>query len=136
MVESIKGRVNRADFGEAEMKHYRLGFEKSHPQGIESRRPILSFLRSIPVAGEPKEVVEIMDSGRKWLEEISQSIPILFFDVQPGTMMPEDREFIRGLGENVTEIEVKGGHMVTEDSPEDIGIAIVEWFREKVLGEK
>ena len=74
----------------------RQGFEKSHPQGIESRRPILSFVRSIPVAGNPAEVVEIMDSGRKWLEKSSKSIPVLFFSVQPGTMMPEDRDFIRG----------------------------------------
>ena len=65
MLESMKDRVNRTDFGEAEMKHYRQGFEKSHPQGIESRRPILSFVRSIPVAGNPAEVVEIMDSGAR-----------------------------------------------------------------------
>lgn len=133
MLESMKDRVNRTDFGEAEMKHYRQGFEKSHPQGIESRRPILSFVRSIPVAGNPAEVVEIMDSGRKWLEKSSKSIPVLFFSVQPGTMMPEDRDFIRGLGENVTEIEVEGGHMITEDSPDEVGEAIVKWFREKVV---
>lgn len=133
MIESMKDRVSRADFGEEEMKHYRKGFEKSHPQGIESRRPILSFVRSIPVAGEPRQVVEIMDSGRMWLEKRSQSIPILFFSVQPGSMMPEDREFIRGLGENVTEVEVNGEHMVTEDSPDDVGRGIAKWFREKVV---
>ena len=74
-----------------------------------------------------------MNSGRKWLEESSQSIPILFFSVQPGTMMPEDRDFIRKLGENVTEIAVEGGHMVTEDNPDEIGKTIAKWFREKVV---
>mmetsp|Transcript_18451 Transcript_18451/g.32272 ORF Transcript_18451/g.32272 Transcript_18451/m.32272 type:complete len:339 (+) Transcript_18451:105-1121(+) len=132
MLESMKDRVNRADFGEAEMEYYRQGFEKTHPQGIESRRPILSFVRSIPVAGEPREVIEIMDSGRIWLERSSQSIPILFFSVQPGTMTSEDRNFIRGLGGNVTEIEVEGGHMITEDSPNDVGRGIVKWFQKKV----
>ena len=83
--------------------------------------------------GNPAEVVEIMDSGRIWLEKSSKSIPVLFFSVQPGTMMPEDRDFIRGLGENVTEIEVEGGHMITEDSPDEVGEAIVKWFREKVV---
>ena len=70
---------------------------------------------------------------RIWLEKSSKSIPVLFFSVQPGTMMPEDRDFIRGLGENVTEIEVEGGHMITEDSPDEVGEAIVKWFREKVV---
>jgi haloalkane dehalogenase len=135
MLESMSDRVNRADFGEAEMMHYRQGFEKSHSQGIESRRPILSFVRSIPVAGKPPEVVEIMDSGRGWLES-SSTLPILFFSVQPGTMMQGDRDFIRGLGENVTEIEVEGGHMVTEDSPDDVGSGIAKWFREKVAVEQ
>ena len=114
------------------MKHYRRGFEKSHPQGIESRRPILSFVRSIPVAGEPSEVVGVMDAGREWLIK-SSSLPILFFNVLPGTMMPGDRDFIRQLGENVTEIDVEGGHMVTEDCPDDVGKGIAQWFREKVV---
>jgi len=130
MLESMKDRVLRTDFGEAEMKHYRQGFEKTHPQGIESRRPILSFVRSIPVAGEPPEVVEIMDAGRAWLAD--SQIPILFFSVQPGTMMPGDRDFIRGLGKNVTEIEVEGGHMVTEDCPDDVGRNILKWFEENL----
>ena len=63
----------------------------------------------------------------------SSATPILFFSVQPGTMMPGDRDFVRGLGENVTEVEVEGGHMATEDSPDDIGKAIVNWFSEKVV---
>ena len=132
MLMSMKDRVNRANFGEAEMKYYLQGFEKSHPQGIESRRPILSFVRSIPVAGNPPKVVEMMDSGRKWLEKSSQSIPILFFNIEPGTMEKVDRDFIRGLGRNVTEIEVKGKHMITEDSPDDVGRGVAKWFREKV----
>ena len=132
MLESMSDRVTRADFGEAEMKHYRRGFEKSHPQGIESRRPILSFVRSIPVAGEPSEVVDIMDAGREWLVN-SRSLPILFFNVLPGTMMPGDRDFIRKLGENVTEIDVEGGHMVMEDCPDDVGRGVAQWFREQVM---
>ena len=112
------------------MKHYREGFDKKHPHGIEARRPILSFVRSVPVAGNPPEVVDIMDSGRTWLETVT-TIPILFFSVQPGTMMPEERNFIRGLGKRVTEIEVAGAHMVTEDSPDDVGEGIAKWFREK-----
>ena len=89
-------------------------------------------MRSIPVGGEPPDVVEIMESGKAWLEK-SSTVPILFFSVQPGTMMPRDRDFIRGLGDNVTEVEVEGGHMVTEDCPDDVGRSLAEWFREKVV---
>ena len=80
MLNSMPDRVDRKSFGEEEMKHYREGFGKMHPQGIEARRPILSFVRSIPVAGNPPEVVDIMDSGRTWLEA-STTMPILFFSV-------------------------------------------------------
>eukprot|EP00944_MAST-04C_sp_MAST-4C-sp1_P008277 g8277.t1 len=132
MLNSMPDRVDRKSFGEEEMKHYREGFDKKHPHGIEARRPILSFVRSVPVAGNPPEVVDIMDSGRTWLETVT-TIPILFFSVQPGTMMPEERNFIRGLGKRVTEIEVAGAHMVTEDSPDDVGKGIAKWFREKVI---
>ena len=126
MIESMSDRVNR-DLTDDEMSHYRKGFEEPG----EARRPILSFIRSIPVAGEPAEVVDIMDKGRSWLEK--SDIPTLFVCVEPGTMMPEDRNFIRSL-RNVTEVSVAGAHMVTEDSPDEVGSAIVNWYRENSFG--
>jgi haloalkane dehalogenase len=124
MLESMSKRVNRG-LTEEEMHHYR----KPYPD-VESRRPILAFVRSIPVAGEPAEVVRVMDEGRKWIMEAS--VPKLFVSVEPGTMMQEDRDFIR-TWKNVTEVSVSGGHMVTEDSPDEVGQAIVKWFSETVM---
>mgnify|MGYP003327630315 CR=1 FL=1 len=43
--------------------------------------------------------------------------------------MPGDRNFVRSL-RNVTEVAVAGRHMVTEDSPAEVGLAITKWFRE------
>ena len=60
------------------------------------------------------------------------SVPKLFVSVEPGTMMQEDRDFIR-TWKNVTEVSVSGGHMVTEDSPDEVGQAIVKWFSETVM---
>ena len=127
MLETMPDRVARPDFVKSgpEMAHYRKGYGD-----VESRRPILSFVRSIPVAGEPAEVVTIMDAGRKWIE--STEVPTLFLCVEPGTMTPEDRDFIR-TWKNVTEVAVEGAHMVTEDCPDDVGRAIVKWFQESVL---
>ena len=129
MVESMVDRVERSDFVKEgpEMTHYRTGFED-----VESRAPVLAFLRSIPVAGEPKEVVDIMGAGRRWIVEEGMEMPKLFFSVEPGTMMDADRDFIRSWT-NVTEVGVSGGHMATEDSPREVGDAIAKWFREKVL---
>eukprot|EP00937_MAST-01D_sp_MAST-1D-sp2_P000973 g973.t1 len=128
MLESMPDRVNRG-LSQEEMRHYRQGYE----HGRESRRPILSFVRSIPVAGEPADVVEIMDAGREWLEAgAGREIPKLFFSVEPGTLTPEDREYTRGW-RNVTEVVVKGGHMVTEDRPDEVGGAIEKWLRETVI---
>ena len=125
MLESMPERVNRP-LAEEEMRHYRKGFEEPG----EARRPMLSLIRSIPVAGEPADVVNIMDAGSAWLK--SSDLPILFVSVEPGTMTPGDRDFVRTL-RNVTEVAVAGGHMVTEDSPDDVGMNIAKWLRESVL---
>jgi len=122
MLESMPDRVNRP-LTEEEMGYYRQGFTEPG----ESRRPILALVRSIPVAGEPADVVDIMDAGRAWLE--SSDLPTLFVSVEPGTMMPGDRDFVRSW-KNVTEVSVSGGHMVTEDSPDKVGLAIAKWLRE------
>ena len=58
-------------------------------------------------------------------------MPTLFLSVEPGTMTDDDREFIRGW-KGVTEVSVNGGHMVTEDCPDEVGRAIAEWFGECV----
>ena len=130
MLESMPNRVSRSDFIKSgpEMEQYRKGFE----DGPESRRPILAFLRSIPVAGEPKDVVDIMETGPNWIVQgEGRDIPKLFVSVEPGTMTPEDRAFIRSW-DQVTEVKMKGGHMVTEDCPDAVGEAIGKWFRERV----
>ena len=126
MIESMKDRVNRP-LADEEMRHYRQPFLEPG----EPRRPILSFVRSIPVAGDPKDVVDIMGAGRAWLE--ASDLPKLFLSVQPGTMMEGDRDFVRGL-KNVTEVPVAAGHMVTEDSPDAVGQAIAQWYRETTTG--
>ena len=55
----------------------------------------------------------------------------LFVSVEPDTMTPEDRDYVRSW-KNVTAVVVKGGHMVTEDSPDNVGQAIDNWFQESV----
>jgi haloalkane dehalogenase len=146
MLESMSDRVHSRDLDKSEkggeMEWYRKGFTEGTP---ESRRPILTLVRSIPVAGHPAEVVDIMDRGREWIVEQNQ-MPILFLSAEPGTLTEEDRGFFREGGEifsrkngesgdnksggNVTEVSIQNaGHMATEDDPEGIGRAIARWYR-------
>jgi haloalkane dehalogenase len=130
MLESMPARVKRK-LNENEMAYYRRPFPD-----CESRLPILAFVRSIPVAGEPRDVVEIMDAGREWIESSTEAgnLKVLFVNAEPGTMTEDDRNCIRSW-RNVTEVVVNGGHMVTEDCPDEVGMAIAKWFREVVVQE-
>ena len=129
MLNSMPDRVDRKSFGEEEMKHYR-GVRQEAPSRHRGSAPYPFVCAFCTRCRKPPEVVDIMDSGRTWLETVT-TIPILFFSVQPGTMMPEERNFIRGLGKRVTEIEVAGAHMVTEDSPDDVGEVLQNGFERK-----
>jgi haloalkane dehalogenase len=91
----------------------------------EDRRPTLTWPRQIPLAGEPADVVEIVQSYADWLN--TSDLPKLFINAEPGTILiNEQREFCRGWP-NQTEVTVKGLHFVQEDSPDEIGSAIAEW---------
>lgn len=99
-----------------EMNRYRAPFVEPG----ESRRPTLTWPRQIPVAGEPADVCEIVDAYCAWLQQ-SDSIPKLFINADPGTVLiGAQRELARGFP-NQEEITVKGLHFIQEDSPVEIG---------------
>ena len=88
----------------------------------ESRRPTLTWPRQIPLDGEPAEVVAIVDDYGQWLA--ANSIPKLFIDADPGTILiGRQRDFCRAWP-NQQEVTVKGLHFIQEDSPAAIGQAI------------
>ncbi|WP_025898275.1 haloalkane dehalogenase [Sneathiella glossodoripedis] len=88
----------------------------------EDRRPTLTWPRQIPIAGEPKEVVDIVQAYANWLS--SCNLPKLFINAEPGSILiGEQREFCR-TWPNQQEISVKGLHFIQEDSPTEIGQAI------------
>ena len=92
----------------------------------EARRAMLSFARAIPLDGEPADVARLMLDARAWLEQTD--VPKLLILGDPGsTMTPEDRDRARAWP-NVTEATVAGKHLLTEDSPVEIGAAIARWW--------
>jgi haloalkane dehalogenase len=106
-----------------EMAHYRRPF--SEPG--ETRRPTLSWPRQIPIDGEPADVVEIVSNYAEWLP--STPVPKLFINAEPGAILTgRQREFCRTWSHQ-REVTVPGSHFVQEDSPEQIGEALSEWYQ-------
>jgi haloalkane dehalogenase len=108
---------------DAEMTVYRQPFLKS-----EDRWPTLTWPRQIPIAGEPEDVVAIVDAYAKWMAD--NDVPKLFVNAEPGAIrIGRVREFCRGWT-NQTEVTVPGSHFIQEDSGPAIGRAIAGWIRD------
>ena len=112
---------------EEEMAVYRRPFANTG----EDRRPTLTWPRQIPLAGEPADVIEIVEAYGKWLSEAD--VPKLFVNAEPGAITTGAmRDFCRSWP-NQTEITVPGNHFIQEDSPHEIGAAASE-FVKKISG--
>ncbi len=121
-VEAILPASIIRDLEPAEMAEYRRAFEN---QG-EDRRPTLTWPRQIPIDGEPADVVSIVESYADWL--VTGEVRTLFVDADPGSILiGAQREFVRSWP-NQTEVTVSGLHFIQEDSPNEIGQAIVDWI--------
>lgn len=93
----------------------------------ESRRPMLTWPREIPIDGEPADVVAVVERYGRWLA--ASPVPKLFVNAEPGSILVgAQREFCRGWP-NQREVTVRGLHFVQEDSPAEIGDAIAEFVR-------
>src|SRR5207237_4501862 len=77
-----------------------------------SRQPMLSWTRELPIAGQPEDVVRIVESYSQWLS--TSPIPKLFIDADPaGFPIGAQREFCRAWP-NQQPVTVKGAHLVQE----------------------
>ena len=107
---------------ETEMDIYRKPFLKEI-----DRRPTLDWPRQIPINNEPEEVCKIVDDYSSWMS--INEIPKLFINADPGSILTgKQREFCRKW-KNQQELTVKGNHFIQEDSPNEIGEAISNWYR-------
>lgn len=105
-----------------EMNEYRRPFV----EGGETRRPMLTWPRQIPLENEPAEVVAVASAYGEWLA--TSEVPKLFVNADPGAILRgRQREFCRSWP-NQTEVTVKGIHFIQEDSATEIGQAINKWF--------
>ncbi len=88
----------------------------------EGRRPMLTWPRQIPIAGEPADMVALVAAYAAWLA--ASPVPKLFVNAEPGSILiGRQREACRRWP-NQTEITVPGAHFIPEDSPREIGAAV------------
>jgi haloalkane dehalogenase len=98
-----------------------------------SRQPMLSWTRDLPIAGEPEDVVRVVDSYAQWLS--ASPIPKLFIDAEPaGFLVGGQREFCRSWPNQIV-VKVNGSHFVQEDSPEAVGSAAASFVAKVLAGQ-
>jgi len=107
---------------EEEMAEYRRPFLTPG----EDRRPTLTFPRQLPLEGDPADVTEIVKDYGAWLRETKT--PKLFVNANPGAALQDEHRVFCRTWPNQTEVTVSGLHFVQEDSPNEIGRAIVNWY--------
>jgi haloalkane dehalogenase len=96
----------------------------------ESRRPLLQWPRSMPLGGEPAEVVARIEQYDAWLAA-SADVPklLLAFEPGPGAMMGP--ELVDWCAATIAGLEIAqlgpAGHHAPEDQPEAIAAAIRAW---------
>ena len=122
-IEKILPQAVIRQFTDAELNYYGLPFQNAG----EGRRPMLSWPRSLPIEGEPAEVADVVNENGSWLT--GSDVPKLFINGEPGTLARGRlREIIRRWP-NQTEVTVKGRKLLQEDSPDEIGAAIVDFVK-------
>ncbi len=119
----LPGFINRP-LDEAAMNAYRAPYlEKS------ARRPLLVWPRELPIAGEPADVLHILEAQRSFLQ--TTELPMLLLYASPGALVPP--ALVPWYAQNIEHLETvfigQGFHFIQEDQPEAIGRALADWMR-------
>ena len=90
-----------------------------------SRMPMLAWTRDLPIAGEPADVVAIVEDYARWLS--ASPIPKLFIDADPGGfLIGAQREFCRAWPNQET-VMVQGAHFLQEEAPDAVARALTRF---------
>ncbi|MEU8279496.1 haloalkane dehalogenase [Microbispora bryophytorum] len=107
-------------------------YRKPYPTR-ESRLPLLRWARSMPLGGEPADVVARVEEYDAWLAA-SPEVPklLLAFAPGPGTMVHQD--MIDWCAATMAGLEIRqfdevAGHHTPEDHPELIAAAVAAWAK-------
>ena len=118
----LPGAVARG-LTEAEMQHYRAPFTDR-----DSRKPMLSFPRDLPIEGQPADVVATIQAYMDWLQ--ASAVPKLLFWGTPGILVtPADAARLARTVPALESVDIGPGlHYLQEDAPDLIGRGIAAWL--------
>ena len=122
-VENVLTAGDPPFLDEAAMAVYRAPFAAPG----EDRRPTLTWPREIPLAGEPADVVAIVEDYGRWLAE--SDVPKLLVHADPGAILIGRQLAFARSWPNQTEASVAGGHFVQEFSPHELGEHLRDWVQ-------
>jgi haloalkane dehalogenase len=123
--QALRATVLNA-LSDADMEAYRKPYKTR-----DSRRPLLQWPRSMPLDGEPADVVARIETYGVWLAQ-SRDVPklLLTFDGSPTLII--DARMAAWCEANIAGLEIEGcgaaGHLAPEDQPEAIAAAVVAWM--------
>lgn len=118
----LPGGIMRS-LSEDEMAPYRAPFPTP-----ESRRPVLAFPRELPIAGEPADVYQALQSAHTLLK--ASSYPKLLFAGEPGAVVaPAFAEAFAASLQHCALVRLgPGRHYLQEDHPDAIGRSVAGWI--------
>ncbi len=118
----LPGSIVRT-LGEEEMERYR----EPYPDEA-SRKPVWRWPNEIPIAGQPADVVEIVNAYNAWLQETA--LPKLLFHASPGALGTSPMiEWAKAHLENLETVDLGAGiHFLQEDHPHAIGRELERWL--------
>lgn len=96
----------------------------------DSRRPVLAWVREIPIEGVPAEMVSTVTTNQEVLAD--PGIPVLVMHGQPGAILGEEAiAWCREIGRSLSIADVGPGlHFLPEDRPQQVAKALVTWLQE------
>lgn len=95
-----------------------------------SRIPLLTWVRQIPIGGEPAEVAERVEAYQSWF--LTSELPKLHLYASPGALNPPSvAEYFQAQSvPNYESVFIgEGNHFIQEDQPHAIGQSIAAWYR-------
>jgi haloalkane dehalogenase len=121
-VEQVLPSGTLRELTEDELTEYRAPYDEPG----ESRRPMLTWAREIPIDGTPPDVHAIVAANAAWMA--TSPVPKLFVNGDPGALLNGPlREQCRHWP-NQREVTVPGLHFLPEDSAAAIASALLKWI--------
>ena len=109
---------------EEEMNRYREPFKEP-----ASRKPVWRWPNEIPIAGEPADVVEAVETYNRWLK--TTELPKLLLYATPGAVLTAPLvQWCKQNLKNLTIADIgQGIHYLQEDNPHGVGSELARWYK-------